>query len=149
MIVITVTPSLSLQSSQQVKQPICTIPSQYIIEALPNYDRVLSLSRAAETRGGTNISKICLSYYLIQLLSPPFIASFCLLTLVAKSRNGSSSNDRSSRKEKSSRRTPSVTGQEADQEGIGLRTHTFLSAMSFLFCFFMVRFFFDVDRGTA
>jgi len=71
---------------------------------------------------------MCLSDYLIQLFSS-FIASFCRLTLVAKARNGSSSNDGSSRKERPSRRTPSAKAdQEANQEGIGFeRTHIILS----------------------
>ena len=60
---------------------------------------------------------------------------FLSLILVAKSRNGSSTNDLSSRKERPVRRTLSATGQEASQEGIGLPTHTFHLSMSFLFCF--------------
>lgn len=67
---------------------------------------------------------------------PPSRNLFLSLILVAKSRNGSSSNDGSSRKERPVRRAPSATGQETSQEGIDLRTHTFHSAMSFvvLFC---------------
>jgi len=91
-----------------------------------------------------------LSEYLILLFSP-FIASFCLLILVAKSRNGSSANDGRSRKERPLRRTPSATGQDANQEGTVLRTHISLSHVFLdLFCFvFLIDFFFDGDSGNA
>lgn len=152
-----------------MKQPTCTITFRYVWKNLRKYNRLSTLPHAVLSKdytkvGETKISKLCLSEYLIQLaLNTIHRFLFFLLILVAKSRNGSASNDRSSSKERTLRRTPSATGQEANQEGTDLRAQTFNSTMSFLFCFWfwfcycfvlfcvviLIRFFFDGNRGNS
>jgi len=80
-------------------------------------------------------------------LASAFITSFCLFILVAKPRNGSSSNDGRSHKERPLRRAPSVTGQEASEEGTSahIKLNQYLTINIFLgfgfcFCFVLLRY---------